>query len=86
MSYCDKKNESDIFGKNIVCGELIFWMAEVLNCVPKTEMESLLYKIIASGTAIKNGIVVYDRKKWNKEIQILYFDKIANKIEISTSL
>lgn len=86
MSYCDKKNESDIFGKSIVCGELIFWMAEVLNCVPKTEMESLLNKIIASGSAAKNGIIVYDRKKWNKKIQNLCFDKIANKIEISTSL
>ena len=75
MSYCDKKNESDIFGKSIVCGELIFWMAEVLNCVPKTEMESLLNKIIASGTAVKNGIIVYDRKRWNKEIQILCLDK-----------
>jgi hypothetical protein len=79
-------NESDIFGKSIVCGELIFWMAEVLNCVPKTEMESLLNKIIASGTAVKNGIIVYDRKRWNKEIQNLCFDKIANKIKISTLL
>jgi hypothetical protein len=61
-------------------------MAEVLNCVPKTEMESLLNKIIASGTAVKNGIIVYDRKKWNKEIQNLCFDKIANKIKISTLL
>ena len=58
----------------------------MLNCVPKTEIESLLNKIIASGTAVKNGIIVYDRKRWNKEIQILCFDKIANKIEISTSL
>ena len=79
-------NESDIFGKSIICGELIFWMAEVLNCVPKTEMESLLNKIIASGTAVKNGIIVYDRKRWNKEIQNLCFDKIANKIKISTLL
>ena len=49
-------------------------------------MESLLNKIIASGTAVKNGIIVYDRKRWNKEIQILCFDKIANKIKISTLL
>lgn len=49
-------------------------------------MESLLNKIIASGSAAKNGIIVYDRKKWNKEIQNLCFDKIANKIEISTLL
>ena len=58
----------------------------MLNCVPKTEMESLLNNIIASGSAAKNGIIVYDRKRWNKEIQNLCFDKIANKIEISTLL
>jgi hypothetical protein len=30
MTYCNSRNETCTFGKSIVCGELIFWMAEVL--------------------------------------------------------
>ena len=41
MTYCDSKNPDDKF-QSVVCGELIFWMAEVLGCVNKQEMEKLL--------------------------------------------
>ena len=40
MSYCKGSNLSRPFPKSIVCGELLFWMAEVSDCVPKTELET----------------------------------------------
>lgn len=80
MSYCDTKRDEDKFTKSIVCGELIFWMAEVLDCVPKEHMESLVNEIISSRIPASNGRYVYDRKRWNKEIQKLCFDSIANAI------
>jgi len=81
-SYCDNRSIDSKFTKNIQCGELIFWMAEVANCVDKTEMDKLVDDIIASGKPInvknkKKPNVKYDRRKWNREIQNLCFDSIA---------
>ena len=80
MSYCDTKRGEDKFTKSIVCGELIFWMAEVLDCVPKNKLENLVDEIIGSRIPASNGRYVYDRKHWNKEIQKLCFDSVANKV------
>ena len=80
MIYCASRNESNTFGKSIVCGELIFWMAEVLDCVPSNEMETLLEQIINSRIIADNGTFQYDRKRWNKAIQNLCFDRIVKMV------
>lgn len=80
MSYCDTKKEDDLFTKSVVCGELIFWMAEVLDCVPKEYLENLVNEIISSRIPASNGRYIYDRKRWNKEIQNLCFDAIADRV------
>lgn len=68
MNYCDMIDENKTFSKSIVCGELIFWMAEVSGAVPKQELESLLNEILTGN--------IKDRKKWNKKIQEVCFDKL----------
>lgn len=70
MNYCSMVDENKTFSKSIVCGELIFWMAEVSNAVPKQELESLLNEILAGD--------IKDREKWNKRIQKVCFDRIRN--------
>jgi len=80
MSYCETKKEDDRFTKSVVCGELIFWMAEVLDCVPKEQLEDLVNKITSSRIHVSNGRYIYDRRHWNKEIQKLCFDSIADAI------
>lgn len=81
MTYCESKDETCTFGKSIVCGELIFWMAEVLDCVPLLDLETLLNQIINSRIVTDNGAFLYDRKQWNKVIQDLCFDKIVMKVQ-----
>lgn len=78
MSYCDSVDGEKVFGRSIVCGELIFWMAEVSEAVPEGELRGLLERIIASKDDAASG---YDRKKWNKEIQKICFDKIVAEVE-----
>ncbi len=85
-SYCDRTKPQKVFGRSIVCGELIFWMAEVLECVSTDELNALADRIIASGVTKKRRNqskppMVYDRKKWNAEIQKLCFDKIQQAVE-----
>ena len=72
MNYCDMVDENKTFSKSIVCGELIFWMAEVSGAVPKQELESLLNEILADN--------IKDRKKWNRRIQEVCFAQIGNTI------
>lgn len=38
--------EDKVFSRNIVCGELIFWMAEVSKAVPEEKIEESLERII----------------------------------------
>ena len=78
--YIPSVPEDKVFSKSIVCGELIFWMAEVSKAVPEEKLEELLERIIADGN---KGTIPpkYDRIKWNKEIQNLCFDAIVNIIE-----
>ena len=72
--------EDKKFSKSIVCGELIFWMAEVSEAVPNSKLEELLERIIADGDSSAIPLK-YDRIKWNKEIQNLCFDAIVNRVE-----
>ena len=72
--------EEKVFSKSIVCGELIFWMAEVSEAVPKAKLEELVNRIIADGDNSSTP-PKYNRIKWNKEIQNVCFDAIMNKVE-----
>lgn len=78
MTYCDSKNPDDKF-QSVVCGELIFWMAEVLGCVEQQEMEKLLNDIIKSATSSEKR-PIYDRRKWNRRIHNLCYNKIMDAI------
>lgn len=82
MSYCETKKEEDRFTKSVVCGELVFWMAEVLDCVPKDMLENLVDEIVSSRIPASNGRYIYDRKHWNKEIQKICFDSIMGKLTL----
>lgn len=86
-SYCKRTKPDVTFTKRIQCGELILWMAEVSGCIEKRKLESLVGNIIASGTPVNRRKsdrpkIHYDRKKWNKEIQKLCFDKIVEEVEL----
>ena len=78
--YVPSVPEDKIFSKSIVCGELIFWMAEVSKAVSKEKLEGLLERIIADGDT-RATKPKYDRIKWNKKIQKLCFDAIVNTVE-----
>lgn len=77
--YCPSVDKDKPFNKSIVCGELIFWMAEVSKAVPDDKLKELLERIINDG----NGATPpkYDRVKWNKEIQNLCFNTIVDIVE-----
>ena len=55
-------------------------MAEVLDCVPFKDLEALLNQIINARIVTDNGAFLYDRKKWNKAIQDLCFNRIVKKV------
>lgn len=74
MSYCDGRPPDQTFGKSVVCGELIFWMAEALKCVDEKTLSDLAESIILSGKP-------YDRKKWNRTIQDTCFEAIKKTVE-----
>lgn len=85
-SYCDNRSSDSVFPKSIQCGELIFWMAEVAECVDKEDLANLVDQIIASGWPTcsnnsKKPNVVYDRRKWNYQIQRLCFNSIIKAVE-----
>ena len=77
MTYCDSRDGGKIFSKSIVCGELIFWMAEVSGTVEKEDLERLANQIIGSAEHSIGNRPVYARIRWNREIQKLCFDKIT---------
>lgn len=84
-SYCERTDSEKIFGRRIVCGELLLYMAEVLGCVEKQKLEALADRILADGTPI-NGILTPrsfsgKRRKWNKEIQMICFEPIRETVE-----
>lgn len=80
MSYCDSVDPEKRFSKSIVCGELIFWMAEVSSAVDERTLDDLLHRIILSRD--ENGS--YNRRRWNKEIQAQCFDAIMNVVLAKT--
>jgi hypothetical protein len=85
-SYCGNTEPDVEFTKKIQCGELIFWMAEVANCVDNSKMEELVNAIIASGKPINvrsetKPNVKYNRVKWNREIQNICFENITKIVE-----
>ena len=77
MTYCARRNADYPFSKSISCGELLFWMAEVSGSVEKSKLEALANQIIESADLSRGKRPVYDRMKWNRVIQKMCFDKIA---------
>ena len=77
MTYCDRRRAELPFTKSVVCGELIFWMAEVSGAVDPVDLKRLASQIIESADLSRGSRPFYDRKKWNREIQRVCFDKIA---------
>lgn len=69
MTYCNSRSVDKPFSKSIVCGELIFWMAEVSGAVEKEQLERLADQIISSANLSSGTRPIYDRIKWNREIQ-----------------
>lgn len=83
MTFCYSRPAQEKFTKTIQCGELIFWMAEVADCVPKADMAALVEEISKNAIKSTDERPVYDRRHWNREIQRLCFDAIKNKVENS---
>ena len=81
MTFCYSRPPKEKFTKTIQCGELIFWMAEVADCVPKADMEALVEVITQNAIKGNGDRPIYDRRHWNKEIQRLCFDAIKSKVE-----
>lgn len=85
-SYCERTEDNTEFTKTIQCGELIFWMAEVADCIDRSVLENLVERIIETGRPQKSTRetmppVRYDRKNWNREIQNICFDSIVKAVE-----
>ena len=81
MSYCYSRHPQEPFRKSIVCGELIFWMAEVSDAVPKESLEKLANDIIDNAIIVEGKRPIYDRTVWNKAITNLCFDAIKETVE-----
>ena len=89
----DKKrnfDDNDIFPRSVSCGELLFWMAEVLDCFDddNERLKELCKEITEHPIPCedkprynKKGQTIFCRSKWNKEIHDLCFDKIVEKVE-----
>ena len=56
-------------------------MAEVSDAVPKEYMEKLVDVITRNAIEANDERPMYDRRRWNKEIQRLCFDAIKSKVE-----
>lgn len=72
-SWCGQSKETATFGRNIVCGELIFWMAEVSGIFSDKELNNLADNIITH--------YLTDRKNGNALIQEVCFDRIKTVVE-----
>ena len=78
MTYCDSRNTEKPFSTSVICGELIFWMAEVSGAIETSELERIANQIVESADLSRGNRPVYDRKKWNREIYNLCFDRIVH--------
>jgi hypothetical protein len=56
-------------------------MAEVSDAVAKEDMEKLVDEITRNAIDTNDERPMYDRRRWNKEIQKLCFDAIRSKVE-----
>lgn len=89
-SYCKRTGDHVNFGKNILCGELILWMAEVSKAVDSNELDGLVNRIIQSQipcTRRKGSNkppVKYPA--WGRKIQEVCFDKIVQRVEAESGL
>ena len=81
MTYCDSRDGDIPFSNSIVCGELIFWMAEVSGAVDCATLEQLANQIIESADISKGDRPLYNRGKWNLIIQEVCFVRIQSNIE-----
>ncbi len=68
-SWCSRMADNAPFDKRIQCGELLFWMAEVINAVDDNSLNKLADEVISK--------YINDRRSGNKVIQDACFDKIA---------
>ena len=66
------------FSTSVICGELILWMAEVSGAVEKSQLEKMVNQIVESADLSRGNKPVYDRRKWNREIYNLCFDRIMH--------
>lgn len=78
MTYCDSRNAEKPFSTSVICGELIFWMAEVSGVVETSELERMVNQIVESADLTRGNRPVFDRRKWNREIYDLCFDGIMH--------
>ena len=76
MTYCDSRDGKKPFSKSIVCGELLFWMAEVSGAVDEFMLTSLAGEVIHSADLSKNKMPTFDRKFWNNQIQQTCFNNL----------
>jgi metal-sulfur cluster biosynthetic enzyme len=76
MTYCDSRDGKKTFSKSIVCGELIFWMAEVSGAVDEFMLETLAARIIYSADLSKCKTTAFDRKYWNNQIRQTCFNNL----------
>lgn len=81
MNYCDESDPNKTFSKSIVCGELIFWMAEASRAFPEAKLKDLADRIISNPLRMDGDRPVYDRTKWNAEIHKAFFDRIIYAVE-----
>ena len=79
MIYCQSRKPSQPFTRTIVCGELIFWMAEVSGYVAEDELAALVDEIASDENYLHTR--KYDRKKWNRRIQEVCFEAIEAYVE-----
>lgn len=71
-SWCANSEENAQFDKRIQCGELLMYMSEVTSAVEPAQLSELCDQIL-------NGDVL-DRRKWNRVIQKVCFDKIVETV------
>lgn len=75
-SWSGTRNPEQPFDRRIVCGELIFWMAEASGAVPYEELAELLNDVLERPK---------DRRRGNKLIQNACFDRLVVLVENSGS-
>lgn len=76
-SWCAQSEEDAPFDKRIQCGELLLYMSEVSGAVDATELSELCDRILSGD--------VHNRKKWNREIQRVCFDRIVETVTKSVA-